>query len=168
MTVLIDEEWKTKFRQRVSVHMECGSGKSCSMQTFFTKCIKNTKKETHPVLTPLMRFAFASAAIRFKYNSAYITRNTGDPDQEKRLRGKFCRQLQQDSESEWTLGAKSFEKSFEDKNSQRAYASLRQYSQKVRRCSPVLNNEVAVGERNTTNLEGSLQDVNEPASAVNY
>ncbi|KAK6754255.1 hypothetical protein RB195_013321 [Necator americanus] len=57
-------------------------------------------------------------------------------------------QLQQDRDNEWTSRAMEFEKAWEDRNPRKAYALLKQYSGKMKRCSPVLNtaNGVAVGE----------------------
>ncbi|KAK6760760.1 hypothetical protein RB195_021999 [Necator americanus] len=72
----------------------------------------------------------------------------GDFNQEKRLRRKLRRQLQQDRDNEWTSRAMEFEKAWEDRNPRKAYTLLKQYSGKMRRCSPVLNTAsgVAVGE----------------------
>ncbi|KAK6735934.1 hypothetical protein RB195_018910 [Necator americanus] len=71
-------------------------------------------------------------------------------DMEKRLRRKLRRQLQQDRDDEWTSKAMEFEKAWEDRNPRKAYALLKQYSGKMKRCSHVLNtaNGVAVGEAN--------------------
>ncbi|KAK6750581.1 hypothetical protein RB195_002511 [Necator americanus] len=77
-----------------------------------------------------------------------VAHSTGDFNQEKRLRRKLRRQLQQDRDNEWTSRAMEFEKAWEDRNPRKAYALLKPYSDKVKRCSHVLNtaNGVAVGE----------------------
>ncbi|KAK6755889.1 hypothetical protein RB195_014340 [Necator americanus] len=51
-------------------------------------------------------------------------------------------------DNEWTSRAIEFEKAQEDRNPRKAYGLLKQYSGKMKRCSPVLNtgNGVAVGE----------------------
>ncbi|KAK6744443.1 hypothetical protein RB195_011261 [Necator americanus] len=63
----------------------------------------------------------------------------GDFNQEKRLRRKLRRLLQQDRDNEWTSRAMEFEKAWEDRNPRKVYALLKQYSGKMKRCSPVLN-----------------------------
>ncbi|KAK6745274.1 hypothetical protein RB195_011786 [Necator americanus] len=105
-------------------------------------------RETLPVLLPRKKFAFASAKTKSTYNSVCVARSAGDFNQEKRLRRKLRRQLQQDRDTEWTSRAMEFEKTWEDRNSRKAYAVLKQYSGKMKRCFPVLNtaNGVAVGE----------------------
>ncbi|KAK6728728.1 hypothetical protein RB195_006024 [Necator americanus] len=77
-----------------------------------------------------------------------MCRSSGDFNQEKRLRRELRRQLQQDRDNEWTSKAMEFKKAWEDKNPRKAYALLKQYSGKMKRCSAVLNtaNGVAVGE----------------------
>ncbi|KAK6755844.1 hypothetical protein RB195_014310 [Necator americanus] len=54
----------------------------------------------------------------------------------------------QDRDNEWTSRAMEFEKAWEDRNPRKAYALLKQYSGKMKKCSPFLNtaNGVAVGE----------------------
>ncbi|KAK6745273.1 hypothetical protein RB195_011786 [Necator americanus] len=110
--------------------------------------IKDAARETLPVLLPRKKFAFASAKTKSTYNSVCVARSAGDFNQEKRLRRKLRRQLQQDRDTEWTSRAMEFEKTWEDRNSRKAYAVLKQYSGKMKRCFPVLNtaNGVAVGE----------------------
>ncbi|KAK6755795.1 hypothetical protein RB195_014282 [Necator americanus] len=73
-------------------------------------------------------------------------RTTGDFTHEKGLRRRLRRQLKSDRENEWTSRAKELEKAWEDKNTRKAL--LRQYSGKMKRCSPVLNTAdgVAVGD----------------------
>ncbi|KAK6765269.1 hypothetical protein RB195_025268 [Necator americanus] len=124
--------------------LEYGPGRSLATDSF-TKCIKDTAKETLPVLLPRKKFAFASVETKSTYNSVCVA---GDFNQEKRLRRKLRRQLQQDRDNEWTSRAMEFEKAWEDRNPRKAYALLKQYSGKMKRCSPVLNtaNGVAVGE----------------------
>ncbi|KAK6755602.1 hypothetical protein RB195_014149 [Necator americanus] len=53
-----------------------------------------------------------------------------------------------DRENEWTLRPKEFEKAWEYKHPKKAYASLKQYSSKMKRRSPILKtaNGVGVGE----------------------
>ncbi|KAK6735507.1 hypothetical protein RB195_018617 [Necator americanus] len=81
-------------------------------------------------------------------STLYRARSSGDFNHEKRLRRKLRRQLQQDRGNEWTSRAMEFEKAWEDRNLRKAYALLKQYSGKTKRCSLVLNaaNGVAVGE----------------------
>ncbi|KAK6729695.1 hypothetical protein RB195_006629 [Necator americanus] len=114
----------------------------------FTKCIQDAARETLPVLLPRKKFVFASAETKSTYNSAFFARSTGDFNQEKRLRKKLRRQLQQDCDNEPTSKAKEFGEAWEDKNPQNAYALLKQYSGKMKRCSHVLNtaNGMADGE----------------------
>ncbi|KAK6735679.1 hypothetical protein RB195_018732 [Necator americanus] len=52
------------------------------------------------------------------------------------------------NKTEWTSRAMEFEKAWEDRNPRKAYAPLKQYSGKMKICSPVLNtaNGGAVGE----------------------
>ncbi|KAK6728919.1 hypothetical protein RB195_006157 [Necator americanus] len=105
-------------------------------------------RDTLPVILPRKKFAFASVETKSKYNSVYAARSAGDFNQEKRLRRKLRRQLQQNRDNEWTSRAMEFEKAWEDRNPRKVYAPLKQYSGKMKRCSPVLNtaNGVAVGE----------------------
>ncbi|KAK6748901.1 hypothetical protein RB195_001493 [Necator americanus] len=78
-------------------------------------------------------------------HSACVARSAGDFNQEKT---KLRRQLQQDRDNEWTSRAVKFEKAWEDSNPRKAYALIKQYSGKMKRCSHVLStaNGVAVGE----------------------
>ncbi|KAK6725954.1 hypothetical protein RB195_004333 [Necator americanus] len=105
-------------------------------------------RETLPVLLPQKKFAFASAETKSTYNSVCVARSAGDFNQEKRLRRKLRRQLQQDRDNEWTSRAMEFEKAWEDRNPRKACALLKQYSGKIKRCFPVLNtaNGVVVGK----------------------
>ncbi|KAK6744134.1 hypothetical protein RB195_011068 [Necator americanus] len=137
MAGLKDDECRTKFRQRVSIHVGVRTRKKLSDADSFTKCIQDAARETLPVLLPRKKFAFASAETESTYNSVCVARSAGDFIQEKRLRRKLRRQLQQDRDNEWTSRAMEFEK-----------ALLKQYSGKMKRCSLVLNtaNGVAVGE----------------------
>ncbi|KAK6747550.1 hypothetical protein RB195_000631 [Necator americanus] len=102
--------------------------------------------ETLPVLLSRKKFAIASAETKSIYNSVCVARSAGDFNQEKRLRRKLRRQLQQDRDNEWTSRAMEFEKAWEDRNPRKVYALLKQYSSKMKRYSPVLNtaNGVAV------------------------
>ncbi|KAK6734129.1 hypothetical protein RB195_017730 [Necator americanus] len=148
MAGLKDDECRTKFRQRVSIHVGVQTRKKLSDADSFTKCVQDAARETFPVLLPRKKFAFASAETKSTYNSVCVARSAGDFNQEKRLRRKLRRQLQQDGDNEWTSRAMEFEKAWEDRNPRKAYALLKQYSGKMKRCSPVLNtaNGVAVGE----------------------
>ncbi|KAK6743364.1 hypothetical protein RB195_010554 [Necator americanus] len=148
MVGLKDDECRRKFRQRVSIHVGVRTRKKLSDADSFTKCIQDAARETLPVLLPRKKFAFASAETKSTYNSVCVARSAGDFNQEKRLRRKLRRQLQQDRDNEWTSRAMEFEKAWEDRNPRKAYALLKQYSGKMKRCSPVLNtaNGVAVGE----------------------
>ncbi|KAK6763964.1 hypothetical protein RB195_024338 [Necator americanus] len=67
------------------------------------------------VLMLQKNFAFAFAETRSTYNSVWVARSTGDFNNEKRLRRKFSRHLQQDRDNEWTLRGEEFEKAWEDK-----------------------------------------------------
>ncbi|KAK6754703.1 hypothetical protein RB195_013595 [Necator americanus] len=113
----------------------------------FTKCIQDAARETLPVLLQRKKFVFASAETKSTYNFVCVACSTGDLNQEKRLRRKLRRQLQQDRNNQWTSRAKEFEKTREDENPRKANALLGQYCGKMKRYSPVLNtNGVAVGE----------------------
>ncbi|KAK6763946.1 hypothetical protein RB195_024328 [Necator americanus] len=87
------------------------------------------------------------STTRSTYNSVWVARSTSDFNKKKRQRRKF-RQLQQDRDKKLTSRWKDHEKAWEDKNPRQGYASLEQYSGKMKRRSQVLNttNEVAVGE----------------------
>ncbi|KAK6736856.1 hypothetical protein RB195_019509 [Necator americanus] len=143
---LKNDECRSKFRQCVSIHVGVWTRKKLSDADSFTKCIQDAARETLPVLLPLKKFAFASAETKSTYNSVCVVRSAGDFNQEKRLRRKLRHQLQQDRDNEWTSRAMEFDKVWEDRK--KAYALLKQYSGKMKRCSPVLNtaNGVAVGE----------------------
>ncbi|KAK6741452.1 hypothetical protein RB195_009361 [Necator americanus] len=145
---LKDDECRTKFRQRVSIHVGGRARKKPSDADSFTKCIQDAARETLPVLLPRKRFAFASAETKSTYNYVCVARSAGDFNQVKSSRRKLRRQLQQDRDNERTSRAMEFEKAWEDRNSRKAYALLKQHSGKMKRCFPVLNtaNEVAVGE----------------------
>ncbi|KAK6744165.1 hypothetical protein RB195_011088 [Necator americanus] len=148
MAGLKDDECRRKFRQFMSIHVGVRTRKKLSDADSFKKCIQDAARETPPVLLPRKKFAFASAETKSTYNSVCVARSAGDFNQEKRLRKKLRRQLQQDRDNEWTSRAMEFEKAWEDRNPRKAYAPLKQYSGKMKRCSPVLNtvNGVAVGE----------------------
>ncbi|KAK6743110.1 hypothetical protein RB195_010404 [Necator americanus] len=145
---LKDDECRTKFRQRVSIHVGVRARKKLSDADSFAQCIQDAARETLPVLLPRKKFAFASAETKSTYNSECVARSAGDFNQKKRFRRKLRRQLQQDRDNEWTSRAMEFEEAWEDRNPRKAYALLKQYSGKMKRCSLVLNiaNEVAVGE----------------------
>ncbi|KAK6757664.1 hypothetical protein RB195_015463 [Necator americanus] len=146
--VLLSFKIRTKFRQRVSIHAGVRTRKKLSDADSFAECIQDAARETLPFLLPRKKFAFASAETKSTYNSVCVARSAGDFNQEKRLRRKLRRQLQQNRDNEWTSRAMEFEKAWEDRNRRKAYALLKQYSGKMKRCSPVLNtaNGVAVGE----------------------
>ncbi|KAK6729062.1 hypothetical protein RB195_006236 [Necator americanus] len=149
MAGLEDEKRRTKFRQRVSIHVGVRTRGKLSSANSVTKCIQDAAKETLPVLLPRKKFAFASAETKSMYIPVFVALSTDDFNREKRLTRKLRLQPQQDRDNEWTSRAKEFEKAWEDKNNPRkAYALLKQYSDKMKRCSPVLNtaNRVAVGE----------------------
>ncbi|KAK6735878.1 hypothetical protein RB195_018872 [Necator americanus] len=143
---LKDDECRTKFRQRVSICVGVRTRKKLSDADSFIKCIKDAARETLPVLLPRKKFVFAETEST--YDFVCVARSAGDFNQEKRLRRRLRRQLQQDRENEWTSRAMEFEKAWEDSNPRKAYALLKQYCGKMKRCSPVLNtvNGVAVGE----------------------
>ncbi|KAK6730301.1 hypothetical protein RB195_007019 [Necator americanus] len=91
-----------KFRQRVSVHVGVRIRKKPSDAHSFTKCIQDAAKETFLVPLPRKKFAFTSAETNSTYNSVCVARSSGDFNQEKRLRRKLRRQLQQDHDDECT------------------------------------------------------------------
>ncbi|KAK6764167.1 hypothetical protein RB195_024476 [Necator americanus] len=103
MAGLKDDECRRKFRQRVSIHVVVRTRKKLSDADSFTECIQDAAKETLPVLLPRKKFAFASAETKSTYNSVYVARSAGDFNQEKRLRRKLRRQLQQDRDRLWAL-----------------------------------------------------------------
>ncbi|KAK6761544.1 hypothetical protein RB195_022565 [Necator americanus] len=148
MANLKDDECRTKFRQRVSIHIGVRTRKKLSDADSFTKCIQDAARETLPALLSRKQFPYASAETKSTYNSVRVARSAGDFNQEKRLRRKLRRQLQQDRDNEWTSRAIEFEKAWEDRNPRKAYAQLKQYSGKMKGCSPALNTAdgVAVGE----------------------
>ncbi|KAK6728277.1 hypothetical protein RB195_005738 [Necator americanus] len=143
MAGLKDDECRRKFRQRVSIHVGVRTSKKLGDADSYTKCIQDAARETLPVLLPRKKFAFASAETKSTYNSVCVARSAGD--QEKRLRRKLRRQLQQDRDNEWTSRAMEFEKAWEDRNPRKAYALLKQYSGKMKRRSHVLNTANGVG-----------------------
>ncbi|KAK6727173.1 hypothetical protein RB195_005092 [Necator americanus] len=99
----------------------------------------------------MKKFAFASAEKRSTYNSICVASSTGDFNQEKRLKKKLRRQLQQDCDNEWTSRTKEFEKAWEGKNLWKAYALIKKkYSGKMKRCSSVLNTAKEVAGCKTT------------------
>ncbi|KAK6726427.1 hypothetical protein RB195_004629 [Necator americanus] len=110
MAGLKDDECRRKFRQRVSIHVGVRTRKKLSDADSFTKCIQDAARETLPVLLPRKKFVFASAETKSTYNSVCVARSGGDFNQEKRLRRKVRRQLQQDRDNEWTSRAMEFEK----------------------------------------------------------
>ncbi|KAK6735871.1 hypothetical protein RB195_018869 [Necator americanus] len=148
MAGLKDDECRTKFRQRVSIHVGVRTRKKLSDADSFTRCIQDAARETLPVLLPRKKFAFPSSETKSIYNYVCVARCAGDFNQEKRLGRKLHRQLQQDRDNEWMSRAMEFEKTWEDRNPRKAYALLKQYSGKMKKCSPILNtaNGVAVGE----------------------
>ncbi|KAK6741757.1 hypothetical protein RB195_009555 [Necator americanus] len=115
MAGLKDDECRTKFRQRVSIHVGVRTRKKLSDTDSFTKCFQDAARETLPVLLPRKKFAFASAETKSIYNSVCVARSAGDFNQGKRLRRKLRRQLQQDRDDEWTSRAMEFEKAWEDR-----------------------------------------------------
>ncbi|KAK6762672.1 hypothetical protein RB195_023409 [Necator americanus] len=88
--------------------LEYGPGRSLAMR--IPSQIQDAARETLPVLLSRKKFAFASAETKSTYDSACVARSTGDFRQEKRLRRKLRRQLQQDRGNEWTSRAIEFEK----------------------------------------------------------
>ncbi|KAK6761855.1 hypothetical protein RB195_022806 [Necator americanus] len=112
MAGLKDEECGTKFRQRESIHDGVRTRKKLSDANSFTKCIQNAARKTLPVLLPRKKFPFASAETESTCNSVCVAHSTGDFNQEKRLRRKLRRQLQQDRDNEWTSRATEFEKAW--------------------------------------------------------
>ncbi|KAK6737644.1 hypothetical protein RB195_020013 [Necator americanus] len=164
MAGLKDDECRAKSRQRVSIHVGVWTRKKLSDADSFTKCIQDAARETLPVLLPQQKFAFASAETKSTYNSVCVARSAGDFNQEKRLRRKLRRQLQQNRDNEWTSRAMGFEKAWEDRNPPKAYALLKQYSGKMKRCSPVLNTASGVAVAPSA---PELEHVHRPTYAVN-
>ncbi|KAK6763048.1 hypothetical protein RB195_023663 [Necator americanus] len=105
MAGLKDEEYRTNFRQHVSIHVGVRTRKKLSDADSFTKCIQDAANKTLPVLLP--------------------RKNAGDFNQEERLRRKLRRQLQQDRDNERTSRTMEFEKAWEDRNPRKAYALLK-------------------------------------------
>ncbi|KAK6742759.1 hypothetical protein RB195_010182 [Necator americanus] len=182
MAGLKDDECRTKFCQHVSIHVGVRTREKLGDADSFIKCFQDAARETLPVLLPQRKFAAASAETKSTYNPVCVARSAGDFNQEKRLRRKLSLQLQQDCNNEWTSRAMEFEKAWEDRNPRKAYALLKQYSGKMKRCSPVLNtaNEVAVGETtlpirrersntllNRLPLASELEHVHRPTYVVN-
>ncbi|KAK6732069.1 hypothetical protein RB195_016441 [Necator americanus] len=97
---LKEEECRMKFRQRVSVHVGVRTRKKLSDADSLKKCIQDAARETLLVLLPRKKFAFASAETNSTYNFVCAARSIGDFNQEKRLRRKVRRQLQQDRDNE--------------------------------------------------------------------
>ncbi|KAK6761689.1 hypothetical protein RB195_022681 [Necator americanus] len=102
MADLKDNECRTKFRQRVSIDVGVRTKKKLNDTDCFTKCIQDAARETLPVLLPRKKFAFVSAETKSTYNSVCVARSAGDFNEEKRLKRKLRRQLQQDRDNEWT------------------------------------------------------------------
>ncbi|KAK6727626.1 hypothetical protein RB195_005364 [Necator americanus] len=101
MAGLKDDECRTKFRQRVSIHVGVRTRKKLSDADSFTKCFQDAARETLPILLPRKKFAFVSAETKSTYNSVCVARSARDFNQEKRLKRKLRRQLQQDRDNEW-------------------------------------------------------------------
>ncbi|KAK6735976.1 hypothetical protein RB195_018940 [Necator americanus] len=133
MTGLKDDECRRKFRQRVSIHVGVRTRKKLCDADSFTNCIQDAARETLPVPLPWKKFAFASAETKSTYNSVCVARCAGDFNQEKRLRSKLRRQLQQDRHNEWTSKVTEFEKAWEDRNPRKAYALPKQYCGKMKK-----------------------------------
>ncbi|KAK6764942.1 hypothetical protein RB195_025036 [Necator americanus] len=103
------EDCRTKFRQRVSIHVGVRTRKKLSDADPFTKCIQDAAKKTLPVLLPVcicgnkthVQFCILFSWLKSPAHSA------GDFNQENVLQG---RQLQQDRENEWTSRAEEFER----------------------------------------------------------
>ncbi|KAK6732052.1 hypothetical protein RB195_016431 [Necator americanus] len=156
MAGLKDEDCRTKFRRRVSIHVGVQNRKKLSDADFFHKKDLGRCKGNAPGSIAAAEVCLCICGnktltilyVQFPYNSVCVARSTGNFNQEKRLRRKLRRQLQQDRDNEWTSGAKEFEKAWVDKNPRKVYALLRQFSGKMKRCSPVFKtaNGVAVGE----------------------
>ncbi|KAK6736989.1 hypothetical protein RB195_019592 [Necator americanus] len=130
MADLKDENCRTNFRQRVSIHVEVQVKKKLCNADFFTKCIQDSAKETLPAARRVQR--------------RVVVYSAGS------LRRKLCRQLQQDRDNELTSRARKFEKAWKEKNPQKVYALLKQYSFKMKRCSPVLNTASGKAEGEAT------------------
>ncbi|KAK6735308.1 hypothetical protein RB195_018480 [Necator americanus] len=103
------------------IDMAVRTRKKLSDADSFTKSIQDATRETLPVLLQRKKFAFASVETNSTYNSVCVARSTGDFNQNRRLRRKLHRQLQQDRDTEWTSRAMEFEKAWEDQNRRKAY-----------------------------------------------
>ncbi|KAK6737138.1 hypothetical protein RB195_019684 [Necator americanus] len=71
MAGLKDDECRTKFRQRVSIHVGVRNRNKLSDADSFTKRIRDAARETLPLLFP-QNFPFASAETKSTYNSACV------------------------------------------------------------------------------------------------
>ncbi|KAK6757623.1 hypothetical protein RB195_015440 [Necator americanus] len=69
---LKDDECRTKFRQRVSIHAGVRTRKKLSDADSSAECIQDAARETLPVLLPRKKFAFASAETKSTYNSVCV------------------------------------------------------------------------------------------------
>ncbi|KAK6748844.1 hypothetical protein RB195_001458 [Necator americanus] len=74
MAGLKDEECRTKFRQRVSIHVGVRTRKKLS-DADSTKIIQDATRETIPFLLPREKFAFAFAETNSTYNSVCIAQH---------------------------------------------------------------------------------------------
>ncbi|KAK6754741.1 hypothetical protein RB195_013620 [Necator americanus] len=72
MAGLKDDECRTKFRQRVSIHVGVRAKKKLRDADSFTKCIQDAARETLPVLLPRKKFAFAFAETKSTYNTVCV------------------------------------------------------------------------------------------------
>ncbi|KAK6737358.1 hypothetical protein RB195_019826 [Necator americanus] len=103
-----------KDEDQISLHVGVRTRRKLSDADFFTKCIQNAARETLAVLLLRKKLAFASAETKSTYNSVCAVRSTGQ--------GKRVWEGVEGHEDTW-----------------KASALLKQYSGKMKRCSPALN-----------------------------
>ncbi|KAK6740646.1 hypothetical protein RB195_008857 [Necator americanus] len=162
-----DDECRRKFRKRVSIHVGVRTRKKLSDANSFTKCIQDAARETLPVLLPRKKFAFASAETKSTYNSVFDARSAGDFNQEKRLRKKLRRQLQQDRDNEWASRAMEFEKAWEDRNPRKAYALLKHGVAVGEATLPIWKEHFKTLLNRLASSAPELEHVHRPTYAVN-
>ncbi|KAK6763405.1 hypothetical protein RB195_023923 [Necator americanus] len=103
----------------------------------FTKCIQDSTRKTLSVAAE--EVCLCICETKSTCYSLCVARSTGDFSQVKLLRRNLLCQLQEDREKEWMSRAKEFEEAWVDKNPQKAYALLKQYSGKMKGCFAVLH-----------------------------
>ncbi|KAK6761675.1 hypothetical protein RB195_022672 [Necator americanus] len=85
---LKDDECRTKFRQRVYIHVGYGPERSLAMQIPSQSASRTLQGKRSRVLL-LRKFAFVSAETKSTYNSICVASSAGDFNKETRLRRKL-------------------------------------------------------------------------------